>query len=296
LAGENNRYEHLSAPVKFWGQRLSLLALVIAAIALLILSRSDNTTLDKVEALAHDAASPVLVVLYRPVEWIGALVGSVRSYGALREENAALRQEMQRLKSWESVAVRLDYENGVLRRFLNAKMDGLGPVIAGRVIADSGGPYVRAVIVNAGAEQGASKGRAVTDGHNTVGQVLTVGTLSSRILLLTDLNSRVPVMIERTGDRAILSGDNSPLPELRFLPVGAEVLPGDQVLTSGDGGIFPARLPVGEAVMTDDGIRIRPYADFDHLEYVLILDYHFPELKDRVPATDETDQKGGTAP
>jgi rod shape-determining protein MreC len=141
---------------------------------------------------------------------------------------------------------------------------------------------VRAVLVNAGSQQGVAKGQAVTDGRYVIGQVITAGRLSARILLITDLNSRVPVMIERSGDRAILAGDNSPLPSLKFLPVGAELHEGDRILTSGDGGVFPARLPVGEAVMTADGLRIRPLVDFARLEYALILDYHFPELREPV--------------
>jgi len=264
-----------------------LALLIVIALGLLIFSRTDSDTVDRVEAVAHDAGAPFLDVLSRPVDGLQSLIGSLRSLVDLQAENEALKEEMQRLRGWEAVAMRLDHENKVLRAFLNAKTDGMGPVIAGRVIGDSGGPYVRAVLVNAGSQQGVAKGQAVTDGRYAIGQVISVGHLSARILLITDLNSRVPVMIERTGDRAILAGDNSPLPELRFLPVGATLKEGDRILTSGDGGVFPARLPVGEAVTTDDGLRIRPLADFARLEYALILDYHFPELKERLPEPDE---------
>jgi len=268
--------------MRFWGQRFSLLLLIAVAIGLLIFSRTDTDTVDRVEAVAHDAGAPLLDMLSRPIDGLQSLIGSLRSLVDLQAENESLKEEMQRLRGWEAVARRLDHENQVLRSFLNAKTEGLGPVIAGRVIGDAGGPYVRAVLVNAGSQQGVAKGQAVTDGRYVIGQVITAGRLSARILLITDLNSRVPVMIERSGDRAILAGDNSPLPSLKFLPVGAELQEGDRILTSGDGGVFPARLPVGEAVITPDGLKIRPLVDFARLEYALILDYHFPELREPV--------------
>lgn len=271
-----------------WGQRFTLGLLILAGVGLLIFSRADDTGVRRFQTWVHDAAAPFLDVLSRPVEGTEALFASIRSMVALEKENASLRREIQRLRAWETVARRLDQENKVLRKFLNAKTEGLGPVIAGRVIGDPGGPYVRAVIVNAGRGQGVESGRAVTDGRNVIGRVLTVGRLSARILLLTDLNSRLPVMIADTGARAILAGDNTDLPALKFLPVGAEVTAGDRILTSGDGGIFPPRLPVGQVVETKGrGLRVQPFADFGRLDYVLILDYQFPALKEPVEAPGE---------
>lgn len=283
MPGGNGRYGRLTTPIKHWGQRFSLGLLVLLALALLIFSRSDHASLQRFQAGVHDAAAPFLDVLSRPVEGTEDLLAMLKSLTDLERENAELREEIQRLRGWEAVARRLDHDNRVLRQFLNAKIDGMGPVTAGRVIADAAGPYVRALIVNAGRDQNVNKGRAVTDGKNVVGQVLTVGRYSSRILLLTDLNSRLPVMFETTGDRAILAGDNTDLPGVKFLPVGAEPRPGDRVLTSGDGGVFPPRLPVGQLVVSETGLRVQPFADFGRLERVLILDYEFPPLRQEVP-------------
>lgn len=283
-------------PIKMWGQRFSLGLLILAGAGLLIFSRADDTGVRRFQAWVHDAAAPFLDGLSRPAEGVESLLTGIKSMVALEEENAALRREIQRLRGWETVARRLDQENRVLRRFLNAKAEGLGPVIAGRVIGDPGGPYVRAVIVNAGRNQGVEKGRAVTDGRNVIGRVLTVGHLSARILLLTDLNSRLPVMVADTGARAILAGDNTDLPALKFVPVGAEVTAGDRILTSGDGGIFPPRLPVGQVIETEDrGFRVQPFADFGRLDYVLVLDYHFPSLKEPVEETEEVETAEDTS-
>ena len=130
------------------------------------------------------------------------------------------------------------------------------------------------MLINAGSRDGLGRGQAAMTGHGLAGRVTAVGLQSARILLITDINSRVPVIVQSSRDRAILAGDNSRLPRLAFLPSNASVNSGDIIVTSGHGGIFPAGLPVGRVSRSDDGVvRVNPFVRFEKLEFVRVIDY-----------------------
>jgi rod shape-determining protein MreC len=115
---------------------------------------------------------------------------------------------------------------------------------------------------------------AAVSGDGLVGGVVEVGGRHARILLITDLNSQIPVVVERTRDPAVLAGDNTRLPRLVYLPQNAQVLAGDRIVTSGHGGVFPPGLPIGVVTSIDEGaIKVMPYVDWNRLEYIRLLDY-----------------------
>jgi rod shape-determining protein MreC len=158
------------------------------------------------------------------------------------------------------------------------------PAIATRVVSDPGGPFVRAIILDAGGSKGVSKFQPVMAPAGVVGRIVTVGRQSARALLLTDLNSRIPVFIRRTGDRGILLGDNSDRPKLAYLPMQSSAKVGDEVFTSGDGGIFPAKLPVGVVDFVDGPtVRVRLAADLSRLDFVNVLAYQPVEKPEADP-------------
>jgi len=183
-----------------------------------------------------------------------------------------LREQNARLLEWQSAALALAAENSTFRKMLNFVPERGAAFSAARVIGDSGGVFVRSVLINAGAATGIERGDAVVSGEGLVGRVAEAGLQSARVLLITDLNSRIPVVSEKGRVRAILSGDNSAQPKLAFLPPNARLNLGDRIVTSGHGGVFPAGLPVGTISSVDDGvIRVSPFAEFDLLEYVRII-------------------------
>jgi rod shape-determining protein MreC len=111
-------------------------------------------------------------------------------------------------------------------------------------------------------------------GEGFIGRIIEVGEVSSRVLLITDLNSRIPVMVESTRDRAILAGDNSDEPRLLYLPPAVALSPGDRIVTSGDAGALPPGLPVGTVTAAGEGgARVAPFANWSRIEYVRIIDY-----------------------
>lgn len=267
--------------------RFGYLGLVLAAFALMLLGKADLSVMERVRASVSDSVAPVLDVLSRPVATVDRVVGEVAAMDQLLSENARLREENQRLLEWQSAARKLSAENQNLKSQLNFAPDAEPGFVTARVIADTGGAFVHSILASAGARNGVAKGQAVVTGDGLVGRVHAVGTRSVRVLLITDLNSRIPVVIEATRTRAILAGDNSERPRLIHLPPGAIASVGDRIVTSGHGGAFPPGIPVGVvAQITEAGVLVKPYAQRERLEFVRIVDYGLKGILDSSSAAE----------
>lgn len=267
-------FNRLAQPIKTLAQRFAYLGLVVTAVGLMILGKVDQVLMDAMRANVTDAVAPILDVLSRPVESASRVVDNVRELGRLREENARLRRNEARLLQWQAAANKLEAENRMLRDLLNFKPGPEPSFITGRVIADTGGAFAHSLILNAGDRDGVTKGEAAVTGDGLIGRVDSVGAHSARILLITDLNSRIPVLVGPNRVRAILAGNNSDRPRLIHLPPGETVAPGDRVITSGHGGAFPVGLPVGQVAAANDKIiDVKPLVDRNRLEYIRVLDF-----------------------
>lgn len=241
---------------------------------LLVVGKAEIGILEHVRMAAVDFFAPVHRFLSRPVDAINDAANEARTLLDLRAENQALRDEVAKLRNWYDAAQRLDAENRALRDMLNYAPPPDGSQITGRVIADAGGSYVRNVLVSVGADHGVTKGQAAVTGEGMIGRVTEVGNQTSRVLLITDLNSKVPVIIEGSRERAVLAGDNSSVPKLLYLRQEAQIQLGDRVVTSGHGGLLPPGLPIGVvSQISERGVLVRPYADWQRLEHIRLLDY-----------------------
>ncbi|BBK29377.1 rod shape-determining protein MreC [Stella humosa] len=264
----------LTMPIRAWMQRFALLLLILAAFGLIVLGKADTVVVERLRIQLADTVAPLLDLISRPAASFGRMSEEVREITALKAENERLREANGRLLQWQEVARRLEAENLQLRVLMNVTPEPSLSYVSARIIADSGGAFVRSVLVNAGGRSGAARGQAAVADRGLVGRVVEVGDRSSRILLLTDLNSRIPVLLEGSRERAVLAGDNGPRPRLLYMPAKREAAPGgDRVITSGHGGVFPPGIPVGETVAGEDGVvRVIPYADFDRLEFLRLVD------------------------
>lgn len=274
----------LALPAKALASRFGYLALAVAALALLFLGKTHADSIERFRTTVIDAVAPVLAVLSSPVQAANDVGASIDRFWFTHEENEHLREQMARLTAWRDVAGRLEQENAMLRAQLNLRVEPRPYYISARVIADSGGPFVRTVLVNAGSRDGVKKGQAAITGAGLAGRIAEVGVRSSRLLLLTDLNSRVPVAIASSRHRAILAGDNSDMPRLIFLPPNAQARPGDRIVTSGHGGVFPPGLPVGVIAAVSEGdVRVQSFAPSNQLQYVTVLRFDLPQLSGNPP-------------
>ncbi len=263
-----------AAPLRGFAQRCVLLFLLSASIGLLMLGRMDTTLLEEARIALTDSTAPILEALSRPAATISDIVGNVRELTNLRQDNLALKAENARLLQWQQVARTLLAENDQLRTLMNFTSDAVVKSVVGRVIGDTSGPFIRSLLVNAGLREGVKPGHAAVTAGGLLGRVASAGERSSRILLISDLNSRIPVLIESTRARAMLTGDNTRRPRLTFFSANIEIGIGSRIVTSGHGGMFPTGIAIGTVTeIGDAGIRIEPFSSPDQLEYVRLVDF-----------------------
>lgn len=269
-------------PIREISNRISLIFMLTLAAALLLLGRAETYVFDRARQVVTDMAAPLLEIASRPVAAARRVVERTDEYAYVFDENERLRAENARLLSWKEAALKLEAKVARYEALLNVQVDPGIKYVSGRAVSDNGGPFVDTVIVNVGRDQGVKSGDAVIDTDGLVGRVVATGDKASRVLLLTDLNSRIPVVIEPAHYKAVLSGDNTDWPKLDYLAVTSSVSPGDRVVTSGDGKLIPPGIPVGLVIQTSDGfLRVQTFADRDRLDFVRVLQYEFPSQVDR---------------
>src|SRR5258707_3885292 len=267
-------FEIVASQVRVALQRFALAVLVIAAFGAMLIGKADTVLVENARVLALDIASPALEAIARPVAVANRAIADLKEFASLREENARLREQNARLLAWQTAARRLENENDRLRELSQFREGPEASFITARIVGDSVSAYVRGALLNVGRRVGVTTGQAVLTGEGLAGRIAEVGENSSRVLFVTDVNSRRPVLIERTRERAILVGDNSSTLRLTLLQSVAGVQPGDRIVTSGHGGSFPVGIPVGEVVATgENNVRVRPFTDFSRLEFVRVVHY-----------------------
>lgn len=263
----------VSTPIRATVQRLTLPLLIFVSALLAVLGKADVLLFDHVRIVLADTLAPVLRVAGEPIVTISKAIGTVEDIAAVYRQNQELKLENQRLLQWQDIARRLESENEELRNLVKFAPQGAVSSVAAQVIADSGGAFLRNVLIDVGRNEGVSRGQPALTGDGLVGRVIELGDRTARVLLLTDINSHIPVVVEGTHERAMLNGDNSDQPRLVYLQPKNPVKPGDRIVTSGGGGVFPPDLPIGVVVSVSGVIRVEPYADLARLEMVRIVDY-----------------------
>jgi rod shape-determining protein MreC len=271
-------------------QRFALVLLVVAAFAAMLIGKADTVLVENARILALDLASPALEAIARPVAVANRAIADLKEFASLREENARLREENSRLLAWQTAARRLENENERLRELAHFHEGPEASFITARIVGDSVSAYVRGALLDVGRKAGVTPGQAVVTGEGLAGRIAEVGDNSARVLFVTDVNSRLPVQVERTREQAILAGNNSPQMRLTLLQGVAGVQKGDRIVTSGSGGSFPVGIPVGEVVQAgnEGSIRVRPFTDFSRLEFVRVVDYGVTGLVNTGPGAAST--------
>ena len=263
-----------SAQLRATVQRATVPLLIALSIAVIVIGKADQSVFSSLRTTLSDDAAPVLDILSRPLGLAAAAVDNVRGLVMLYQDNLRLQRDNTRLQQWQQVAQKLSEDNRQLRALLKVVPDGAVSYATARVIAGAGGGFVRSVLVDAGAEAGLARGQAAIAGDGLIGRLTDVGNRAARVLLITDLNSRIPVSIGGAHVRAVLAGDNSERPRLLYLGGSETLRIGDRVVTSGEGGVFPPDLPVGlVASIGLDGPRVEPFVELSQLGYVLAVDY-----------------------
>ena len=300
MARDTQQPNEYAAPLR----RLLIGVLIVVLLALVLIWRIDSPRVERLRMAIIDRIVPSAEWVMAPVTGLTRLITDFQSYQRLVEQNAELRRELQQMKAWHEAAMQLDQENAKLRDLNNVQLDPKLTYITGVVLADSGSPFRQSVLLNIGGRDGIMDGWPAMDGVGLVGRISGVGQETSRVLLLTDTSSRIPITIQGSGQTAVLSGDGTLNPPIEFLENPDLVRPGDRVVTSGDGGVFPADLLVGQVALgTDRRLRVRLAADYERLEFLRVLRSQPREQITDIgallapvqqPVTEDPDQTGET--
>jgi len=275
LARNRNMDQDYRGPVR----RILLACLCLALGATFLVWRIDSPRVERFRNAFIDRVVPSMDWAMVPVAKVAGMIDTFQSYARIYEQNQELRRELQQMKAWKEAAVQLEQQNAKLLAQNQVRLDPKLTSVSGVVLTDSGSPFSQSVLLNIGARDGIVDGWATMDGLGLVGRIAGVGQTTARVLLLTDASSRVPVTIQPSGQKAMLVGDNSAAPPLEFIGAPEQVRPDDRVVSSGDGGVFPAGVLVGTVVQTrDKRFRVLLSADYARLEFVRVLRSH-PEEK-----------------
>ncbi len=257
---------------------MALVALIIAglgAVALLFGDRRGEFSSGvegTVQRGAETVIRPVAAVLAVPASWLSSEAQAISDYLGAASENNDLRLQLAQARHWKDEAVALRDENARYRAMLSVRTDPPIPLILARTILDARGPFARTRLADAGSDRGVIEGNPVLSEHGLLGRIVGVTGKVSRIMLLSDIESRTPVLIARTNGRAILTGDGGPNPTLGYLRSAQPVREGDRILTSGDGGVVPRGVPVGSVVKGYDAEwRVALDSDAAPIDFVQIM-------------------------
>ncbi len=274
MARDRTQTEDYVAPLR----RLLVAILIGILLLIFLLWRIDSPRVERFRAMITDRFVPSLEWVMTPVTGTINLVRDFQSYQRVIDQNKELRRELQQMKAWKEAALQLEQENARLLDLNNVRLDPRLTFVTGVVLADSGSPFRQSVLLNIGARDGIVDGWATMDGIGLVGRVSGVGETTSRVILLTDSSSRIPVTIQPSGQSALVVGDNTVAPHIDFLENPDQVRPGDRVVSSGDGDVFPSGLLIGQVAFDPGGrLRVRLAADYERLEFLRVLRDHGQE-------------------
>ena len=268
MARAHHETEDFTRPLR----RVLVGLLVLFLLGVFLVWRIDSPRVERFRTALLDRVVPDLSWAMVPVTKASGMVENFQSYARLYEQNQELRDELQQMKAWKEAALQLEQKNARLLDLNNVRLDPMLTQVTGQVLADSGSPFRQSVLLNVGERDGIRDGWGTMDGIGLVGRISGVGDRTSRVLLLTDSSSRIPIVVQPSGLKGILSGDNSMYPALDYLEHPDQISPGDRVVTAGDGGVFPGGLLVGEVVLgADKRLRVNLAADYQRLEYLRVL-------------------------
>ena len=241
-------------------------------ITLFALWKVENQRLLRFRQTLTDEILPSTTFLLKPISLAAQIASDFKSYAKLYQQNQDLKRELQKMIGWKEAALQLEQRNAQLSILNNVKLNPAINWVTGQVIADSGSPFNQSVLLNIGSSDGVFDGSAAMSGLGLVGRVSGVGKNSSRVILLTDVSSSIPVEIEKSEQRGLVVGDNSINPTLNFLENSRSIMAGMRVITSGEGKVFPPDLLIGTIVRdTSDQLRVSLAAGIKELNYLRIL-------------------------
>ncbi|MEQ7155813.1 rod shape-determining protein MreC [Brevundimonas aurifodinae] len=274
MAFRDGPFDQLKVPLA-WTAAVAVVVALIASILMILADRridGEGHSYGPVRAGFDAVVAPASGVLAAPVRWTGGATDYIKGYFFAVSENRRLRAQVAELEPWRDQAIALKNVNARYESLLGLRTEPPVAMATARSVSESRGPFVHARLLDAGTGKGIRIGNPVINEHGLVGRVVGVTGGVSRMLLVTDVASRIPVLVDRTDARALLTGDGSGNPRLEFVRGAGAVQAGDRVLTSGDGGGLPRGVPIGVVARGIDGSwRVKLFSDRGAIDYVRVM-------------------------
>jgi len=251
-------------------QRFSLFALIITSVLLIFFETIDTKPLNIIRSAVKDLVYRSAVAATYPTKIFSRSYILIQNHFSLYKNYNNLKKENVELKNNYSRKEFLEFENSQLRKLINEQVESESNLVSARVLLDEQSPYLNSFVINIGANENLKKGMTVLDGKNFIGRIVDVNFFSARVLLVTDLNSKIPVISEPTGNHAILSGHGESLPTLEYLSKNHDIQNNDIIYTSGKEGIFAPGIPIGQAKIKKDFIEVQLYSELNEITFVNI--------------------------
>lgn len=267
---------HLSH-IKLLAKKFMLVFLFFTAFVLMLLNKTDNVIINNTSGIASNVVSSLIDVLIIPAKVFSQGYDWMKNLRNIYKDNEILKKENKRLNIIYDRYKSLEVENKLLASLLNYVVPPKANFITARVVAEEGDAFAHSMIAHVG-DANVSKGQVALSDKGVVGRIDNVSGKYAKIILITDINSKIPVMVENTRMRGILSGDNTSIPKLIFVPLDAKIDVGDRIVTSGVAGVFPAGLPIGKIIgVKKSEISVKPFSGLEQLEYIKLVNYNLSE-------------------
>ena len=251
-------------------QRFSLFVLIIISVLLILVETIETKPLNKIRSFVKDVVYRGAIVISSPIKGISDLTDFMNNHLNLSSDYDKLVEENEKLKSNISEVDFLALENAQLRKLIDEQVESSSNFVSARVMLEEQSPYLNSFVINIGSNKNIKNGMAVLDGKNFIGRIVDVNFFSSRVLLVADLNSKIPILSEPSGNHAILSGHGKDKPSLDYLPKNHSVKDGDKIYTSGREGIFTPGIPIGKIKIEKNKVKVLLFSDLSQITFVNI--------------------------
>ncbi|MFM6972245.1 MAG: rod shape-determining protein MreC [Alphaproteobacteria bacterium] len=255
-------------------RKVEAIFFVFLSIILLVTSRVNKDYTNKINEFFINVSSPIVSIVSFPINTSFDLILNFNQLILAKKENEKLKSELIKLQNFYISSLGIHQENKELRNALNFVKSKTENYKIARIIGISNKIFDNKILIDSGLDRGVKEGQIVTGDRAVIGRVAEVFNEKSRILLLTDSNSRIPIIASRTRNRGIISGNNSGLMEILYLPKNHQINLGDKIFTSSDGDVIPPGLLVGIVKRIDkNSVYVAPIENIGSLNIVSIIDY-----------------------
>ena len=253
-------------------QRFSLFALLFSSIFLIVLGKFNFTAINYLKITINEVVYRTSFVASIPEKYITYSYRAIEEHIKLYKDYNFQKEELKKLKSEKYEVKFLEAENKRLKKVLN-DINYSSELVIAKVIIDKQSPFLRSIIINKGSKNNIKKGMSILSDSYLIGKVIEVNYMTSRVLLLSDLNSKNPVTIEPGSIQSILSGDGGNSGNIQYTKDNLPIIDGSIVYTSGTGGLLKSGIPIGKIKQNENQNSVNFFIDFSQLRYVKVSSY-----------------------